>query len=279
MTIGPTPKGEYIAGWVLKGDPKVYDVDAELEARGVVRNWSVYKKTYRPKLMAKGQRCFLWRSGPNGAIVAAGYVRGPVYEARANPKGWRNRKKAADADLFVPVDLLGLDEPIPRAALKDHPVLSQAEFLRAKSMSNPTVLTPEELEALDDLVRDKEPLWFVAIVGSHPNRFFVDRRDTDDRFVVLSESPNGEISDHDDLLDALLAAASAAAEQIKAAPIGDPDDDGSLVVRLNLDNGRRIGLYKVKGGYEALEIYDDDTVNQIERRTKDLSDLLRSIFE
>jgi EVE domain len=278
MTIGRTPKGEDIAGWVLKGDPKVYDLDAELEARGVVRNWSVYGKTYRPELMAEGQRCFLWRSGPDGAIVAAGHVTGPVYEAQADVAEWIDQSKAVAADLFVPVELYELDEPIPRAALRDHPVLSQVEFLRAQSMSNPTILTPEELEALDDLVKDREPLSSLGIIGSHPNRFFVDRREADDRFVVLSESPNGEVSDHDDLLDALLAAASAAAAQIEAEPVVDWDDGGTLVVRLKLDDGRRIGLYKVEGGYEALEIHEDDTVEQVERRTKDLSDLLKSMF-
>ena len=144
MSIGRTRDGVDIAGWILKGDPKVFDLDAALENGRVIERWSVHD-TYRKDLMGKGQRCVLWRSGPNSAIVAAGYVTGRVQRGTSNPSARVDPGKAKRAKWFVPVELHVLDVPIPRAELKAHPVLSQIELLRAKQMSNPTIVTPEEL--------------------------------------------------------------------------------------------------------------------------------------
>jgi hypothetical protein len=50
MSIGRTPNGTDIAGWILKGDPKVFDLDAGLDSGRVVERWSVHD-TYRKDLM------------------------------------------------------------------------------------------------------------------------------------------------------------------------------------------------------------------------------------
>jgi hypothetical protein len=282
MSIGRTPKGADIAGWVLKGDPKVYDLDADLEARGVIRNWSIYGN-YRADLMAEGQRCILWRSGPHGAIVAAGYVTGPAYRDHADPSEWVDQSKAKAAELFVPVELYQLDEPIPRPELKAHPVLSHAEFLKAPMMSNPTILTPEELDALEELLVGIEPhpLPFFAIIVTRTSKFGVDESESGAGFTLFEEADNGEfvaISEHESALDGVLAAAAAASTEIEAQPIVDWDDGGTLIGRVRTDEGGAVGIYKVEGGYEAIEVEDDDDLYLIGEDTR-LSVLLQSLFE
>ena len=277
MSIGRTRDGVDIAGWILKGDPKVFDLDAALENGRVIERWSVHD-TYRKDLMGKGQRCVLWRSGPNSAIVAAGYVTGRVQRGTSNPSARVDPGKAKRAKWFVPVELHVLDVPIPRAELKAHPVLSQIELLRAKQMSNPTIVTPEELEALEALL----PLPYFAIIGTGAQRFGVDVQESGDGFSVFQEAEVGEflqISDHQTSLDAILAAADAAFAQIEAEPVIHWDDGGTLIGRLVTDEGASIGLYKVEGGYEGAVPADDEDGLYLSTTYPTLADLLLSLFE
>lgn len=281
MSIGSTPTGKDIAGWVLKGNPKVYDLDADLESVEVIERWSIYDN-YRKDLMVEGQRCMLWRSGPDGAIVAAGWVTGPVYKDQSDPSAWVDPAKAEAAEWFVPVELCPLDEYIPRAELKAHPVLSHAEFLRAKQMSNPTILTVEELEAMEALLDgiERHPLPFVAIIGTRGKRFGVDVSKSGDGFTVFQEADNDdfvELSEHETALDALVAAADAAATQIDAEPVIEWEEGGTLIGRVEADDGRPIGIYKVENGFLAvIEENEGDFLSGEEYSS--LSDLLRSLF-
>jgi hypothetical protein len=277
MSIGRTRDGIDIAGWILKGDPKVFDLDAALENGRVVERWSVHD-TYRKDLMGKGQRCVLWRSGPNGAIVAAGYVTGPVQRGTSDPSAWVDPGKAKRAKWFVPVELHVLDVPIPRAELKAHPVLSQVELLRAKQMSNPTIVTSEELEVLEELL----PLPYFAIIGTRAHRFGVDLHESGDGFAVFQEAEEGkflQISDHQTSLDAILAAADGASAQIEAEPVIDWDEGGTLIGRLVTDEGGSIGLYKVEGGYEGAVAAADEDGTYSSDTYSTLPALLRSLLE
>ena len=283
MSIGSTPTGKDIAGWVLKGDPKVYDLDADLESGESIDRWSVYDN-YRKDLMVEGQRCMLWRSGPDGALVASGYVTGPVERDHADPSAWVDPAKAEEAEWFVPVELNALDEYIPRAEFKAHPVLSHAEFLTVKQMSNPTILTVEELASMEELLVgiETEPLPYFAIIGPRPKRIGVDWRETDQRFIVCEEQENEdfvEISDHDTAMGAVLAAAVAAAPQIDAEPVIDADEGGTLVGRLDTVDGRSIQIYKVKGGFETAEWAEEEDVAYESDIYPSLSALLRAHFE
>jgi hypothetical protein len=154
-SIGRTPGGVEIAAWILKGDPRVFDLDGALDSNGKVDSWSVHQ-SYRTGLMAHGQRCFLWRSGPDGALVAGGLVTGPAASGLADPNEWEDRAKARTAELFVPVELLPLDAEIPRDVLRDDPVLSRMELFRSPRMSNPNVVTPGELEAIEEYLQIPE---------------------------------------------------------------------------------------------------------------------------
>jgi len=282
MSIGRTPNGTDIAGWILKGDPNVYDLDAALESERCVERWSVYDN-YRKDLMGEGQRCVLWRSGPDGAIVAAGYVTGPVERGTSDPSAWVDQGKARRAEWFVPVELYPLNEPILRAELKAHPVLSQVELLRAKQMSNPTIVTSEELEALEGLLETSGiRLPYFAIIGTSAQRFGVDLDESGDGFAVFQETEDGdfqEISDHQTLLDAILAAADAASAQIEAEPVIDWDEGGTSIGILDTDDGGFVGLYKVEGGYEGAVPAEDEDGFYSSATYSTLPALLRSLFE
>jgi hypothetical protein len=51
---------------------------------------------------------------------------------------------------FAPVELTVLADPIPRSELRLDPRFSQTEILRAPRVGNPVVLSPGELEVLDE---------------------------------------------------------------------------------------------------------------------------------
>ncbi len=260
--IGHTPEGIEIAGWLLKGDPKVFDVDAELDTDGVIQNWSVHDN-YRAHLMADGQRCVLWRSGPNAGVIAAGYVTGPVEPGESDPASWVDQDKAREAKLFVPVELYALDAEIQRADFKTHPVLSQVEVLRSPQGSNPSILTPEELDALEELLAEVEPHddSMLALVDVADARFAITLTEVAEEFALLREEEDGEFVEtarHDSALEALLAALVAAKPQIDALPPADLEAGANPIVIVDLDNGADLSVFKVDQGFWAFEIAGSD---------------------
>ncbi len=150
-----TKGGVPIAAWILKGDPKVFDIDAALDG-GTIEDWSVHP-SYRLDLLGEGQRCFLWRSGPDAALVAEGHVTGPVYEREANVENWEDQEQARRTRHFLPVELRPLATEVTRDELRLAPGLARIEVLRAVRMGNPTVVTPDELEVIEDLVGRADP--------------------------------------------------------------------------------------------------------------------------
>lgn len=95
------------------------------------------RPTYRTALVATGQPVLLWVSGaapglPAG-IHACGRTTGPVH------------------DDLMPVELVALAEPVPRAELLAEPGLRDLEVLRMPAGSNPSYVTPEQLALLGGL--------------------------------------------------------------------------------------------------------------------------------
>ena len=97
------------------------------------------RSSYRLDLMAPGQPCLLWLSGrADPGVHALGTVDGPV---------------GADGDgSVVPVRLVLLDEPVPRADLLADPRMQAAEVLRMPAGSNPSWLSAEQFAAVLDRV-------------------------------------------------------------------------------------------------------------------------------
>jgi hypothetical protein len=154
--IGRTPGGAAIAAWILKARPDMWDIAGWLRSDEPAGSWRLAESP-RVDLLAPGQRCFLWVTGPAGArltpgIWAAGTVTGEVFEQAGDPDDprWTDLEAQRQTRPFVPVDLERLSEPIARSELRDDPRFSMSEILRAPRVGNPVVLTPGELAVLDE---------------------------------------------------------------------------------------------------------------------------------
>lgn len=125
-----------VAGWLLKTavDPLV-----------TVPGWApgaparltrCLRTSYRVSLLAAGQPCVLWRSGRAGpGVVAAGLVVGAA-------------DTGVDGSPVVEVTLHLLREPVPRVELVADPTFAAAEVVRMPAGSNPSPLTPAQLQAV-----------------------------------------------------------------------------------------------------------------------------------
>ncbi|WP_210439559.1 hypothetical protein [Nocardioides xinjiangensis] len=95
--------------------------------------WCV-RPTYRTDLVAAGQRVLLWVSGSEAdlpaGIHAHGRTTGPAREG------------------VMPVELTPLGVPVLRTELVGHPRLGAMEVLRMPAGSNPSYVTPEQLDLL-----------------------------------------------------------------------------------------------------------------------------------
>lgn len=125
-----------VAGWLLKTavDPLVtvpgWDPGAPARLTRCLR------ASYRVSLLAAGQPCVLWRSGRAGpGVVAAGLV-------------LSGADTGVDGSPAVEVRLHLLHEPVPRVELVADPSFATAEVVRMPAGSNPSPLTPGELEAV-----------------------------------------------------------------------------------------------------------------------------------
>ena len=98
-----------------------------------VQTWCV-QPTYRTELVAAGQPVLLWVSGTErglpAGIHAHGRVTGPA------------------RDGVMPIVLAPLADPLLRSELVAHPDLGSLEVLRMPAGSNPSYVTPEQLEVL-----------------------------------------------------------------------------------------------------------------------------------
>ena len=154
--------GKPLGAWVLKCNPKVYDLAAyKSSGETWVDDWTV-ADNYRSALMDEGQPVVLWMTGssktsPPG-IWGVGWVTAPSeWSAWLSPEDleggfWVDEDKAMAARYFAHVDIDLFDDPIPRSIIANHPTLSRSEIFTAPQVSNPSVLTIEEFEAIQDIV-------------------------------------------------------------------------------------------------------------------------------
>jgi hypothetical protein len=131
---------ETFGAWLLKCNPRVTDLPSLVE-HGVA-TWCV-QKNYRTALCDVGQPAFLWVSGATGAtptpgIWASGRLTGPAT--------WHGAK------YVVPLQLVFLEDPLPRTVLAAHPALGSLEVLNQPQMSNPSYVTSAEYAQLRELL-------------------------------------------------------------------------------------------------------------------------------
>jgi hypothetical protein len=101
-----------------------------------VATWCV-RPSYRTALVAPGQAVLLWVSGTEAELPAGIHARG--------------RTTGPAEDGVMPVVLEPLTDPLPRSELLAHPGLAALEVLRMPAGSNPSFVTPAQLEVLVEM--------------------------------------------------------------------------------------------------------------------------------
>ncbi len=141
-----------VACWVLKANPQTYDLLAQWHQQGPfkVGGWVPLRRTYRLDLMAPGQRCLLWVSGPEApGIYAIGTLTGVVQDnSRGGGKYWRDPVKARQLGPGVPIKVAPLSTPVPRTDLMQQAAFQNAEFVRMAAGSNPSYLDPDQFKVV-----------------------------------------------------------------------------------------------------------------------------------
>jgi hypothetical protein len=153
--------------WVIKCDPKVWDLKAFLDAgEDYIYDWSV-KDNYRTRRMTPGDPIVFWVSGSAKATLSAGvwgvgYVTAPVNvevtgeleapDVIADDGYWLDLDAKRGARIFVKTNIQMLETPITRDRIRLVTELSNIEPLRQPQMSNPNWLNTTEWAALQDLL-------------------------------------------------------------------------------------------------------------------------------
>lgn len=150
-----------IAGWGVRADRRVLDVGPLLERFGLVHRYPIARSAGAAAVVP-GQPCYLLRTDPAFVmgIWAVGEVVGPCAPIPASfehPAAGR----AGDLDdeggqLYLEVELLGLEKPIAVDALRADPTLAASALLAEPAPANPIALTRAELRALE-----AQDLWLV----------------------------------------------------------------------------------------------------------------------
>ena len=119
-----------LGAWLFKATGSEPSTQAHVRAGFAdTGSWCV-RPTYRTDLVAAGQRVLLWVSGAAAGVYAHGRTTGPA------------------RDGMVPVALAPLDPPLLRSELTGHADLARLEVIRMPAGSNPSYVTPAQLEVL-----------------------------------------------------------------------------------------------------------------------------------
>lgn len=144
-----------VGAWVFKGNPdEVWDYFSDLEDSGRAPGdideggWTL-GPTYRSEMVQQGDLVVLWITGShNPGIYEIGHVNGPLERDVIDTTYLKDDSRRSRQVWCAPFKTVLLTDFIPRAVLKAHPVVSGCEQFRIPVISNPTYLTPQELEAL-----------------------------------------------------------------------------------------------------------------------------------
>jgi hypothetical protein len=155
MPNGRTVTRERLGAWVLRCNPKTWDIETAIRKGLPIEGWSV-RRSYRTEMMEEGDPIVLWVSAsvariPSG-VWADGEVTGPAEIGRPDEL-WLDDDAARKTEFFVPLWSHFLSQPVTREILKKDPILAKSEPFDAPKMSNPSWLTRNEFAALERLLR------------------------------------------------------------------------------------------------------------------------------
>jgi hypothetical protein len=166
MTSGSGHQGDEIdfGAWVLRLSGAELDVDGVLERFGQVYRCPI-EPSDRAELLAPGQPCFLIRTDRSKVvgIWAVGEVVAPTLTLPAGTEllpgeaAMKPSLAVADARTYAEVELVPLSKAIALDKLRADPVLARSEPVASPDLSDPLVLTPAEVRALEAIDFWMEP--------------------------------------------------------------------------------------------------------------------------
>jgi 5-methylcytosine-specific restriction enzyme B len=142
-------------GWLFQANPRRYDIYTALRRYSEL-SWSV---SQHRESMHGGDAVYLWASGLDGGIIAAGTIldepreRDPTYNAE-DDELWAEGAAPEPGGWEVPLRLRALDPSISRAQVLAHSVLREMTIFRAPQMTNYR-LTNEQHEAVQALLNER----------------------------------------------------------------------------------------------------------------------------
>lgn len=151
-----------VGAWVFKGNPGTWDYFANLEDSGrrprdVEDGAWTLGTTYRSAMVEQDDLVVLWITGNDSpGIYEIGYINGPLETDVIDTEYLVDQGKRGKTVPVAPFRSALLTDHVPRSDLKADPVLGGCEQFRIPVISNPTYLTPQELEALLTYVTSKD---------------------------------------------------------------------------------------------------------------------------
>lgn len=143
--------------WLLQANPKTWDIDRFLRDGHELRSFIVVNHV---REIEAGDRFLLWKSGSGGGVVGEGQVIGSPRLASISDgdEYWLKNPPGSDAQ-EIPLRMtdLWIDDPLPRNALLDDPVLSQSSIIKAPQSGNPFSLTQEQWNRIQVLLARATP--------------------------------------------------------------------------------------------------------------------------
>ena len=132
-----------VGAWLFTCNPREFrELEPRLREGATVDGWCVHP-TYRVDLVAPDQPALLWVSGSTGSVPRPGVWMVGRTTGSPTREGARPR---------VGLALTLLPEMLPRETLRADPRTARLEVLRAAQMSNPSVVTPGEWAAVQELI-------------------------------------------------------------------------------------------------------------------------------
>jgi hypothetical protein len=132
-----------IGAWLFTCSPQEFrELEPGLRQGASVDGWCAHP-TYRVDLVSAGQPAVLWVSGgaasvPRPGIWMVGRTTGSVERDRRRPR--------------IGLAMTLLPTALPRERLRADGRTARLEVLRAPQMSNPSVVTPAERSAIEELL-------------------------------------------------------------------------------------------------------------------------------
>jgi DNA replication protein DnaC len=140
--------------WIFQANPKLYDIDRALSELSAIE-WTV--RQHR-KQVHRGDKAYVWRSGPAAGIVAEGTIATEPVESEPDPaedRFYLQRESFSKVEPRVRISIERvLDEPLLRTDLRDDPVLKDLGILHFANATVHEVKASEE-ERLRELLADQ----------------------------------------------------------------------------------------------------------------------------